>query len=90
MKKPINKIALALWIIAALFVLGEIWTAVDMYRSVTKIYENGDNVYMVGGALARTVQSTIGFAAMLIAFGVLIELVDQIRWIIVRAVEKAQ
>jgi hypothetical protein len=89
MKKPLNKVALALWIIAVLFVLGEIWTTVDMYRSVTKIYGNGDNVYMVGGSLGRIVQSTIGTAAMLSAWGVLIELVDQIRWTIVRASEKS-
>jgi hypothetical protein len=88
-KKPINKVALALWIIAVVFVLGEVWTTIDMYRSIAEIHGQGDNVYMVGGGLERIVQSVIGTAAMLTAMGVLIELVDQIRWAIVRAAEKS-
>ena len=88
MKKPFNKVAVALWVIAILFVLIEIWTTVDMYRSMTQIHGEGDNVYLVGGSIQRIVQSTVGAAAMLVGLGMLIELVDQIRWTIVRAAEK--
>ncbi|HTT85679.1 MAG TPA: hypothetical protein VMF67_19550 [Rhizomicrobium sp.] len=87
MKKPINKVALALWILAVLFVVAELWTYVDMFRTVAELHE--DRVYLIGGSIARTIQSVAGTAAMLTAAGVLIELVDQIRWTIVRAVEKS-
>ena len=89
MKKPLNKVALALWIVAILFVLIEIWTTVDMYRSMTQIHGDGDNVYLVGGSIQRIIQSTVGATAMLAGLGMLIELVDQIRWTIVRAAGKS-
>ena len=88
MKKPLNKVALALWILAVLFVMGELWSLGDMYQMLMKFHE-GDNVYMVGGSIDRIIQSIVGTAAMLTALGVLIELVDQIRWTVVRAAEKS-
>lgn len=89
MKKPLNKVALALWITAILFVAGELWSLGDMLRSISQLRGTGDNIYMVGGSIERIIQSIVGTAAMLTALGVLIELVDQIRWTIVRAVEKS-
>jgi hypothetical protein len=86
MKKPLNKVALALWILAALFVVGELWSLNDMLGSIAQF--RGNNVYMVGGSIGRLVQSTVGTAAMLTALWVLIELVDQIRRSVVRAAEK--
>jgi len=87
MKKPLNKVALALWIVVVLFVLGEIWTYVSMLRALTSFHE--DDIHVVGEGLVRTIQSVIATAAMLTALGARIELVDQIRWTIVRAVEKS-
>lgn len=89
MKKPLNKVALALWIVAILFVAGQLWSLGDMFRSISQLRGTGDNIYMVGGSIQRIIQSIVGTAAMLTALGVLIELVDQIRWTIVRAVEKS-
>jgi hypothetical protein len=86
MKKPLNKVALALWIIAALFVLGEAWSIFDMFRTADQF--RGGHTHLAEGSITRLVQSTIGMAAMLTALGVLIELVDQILWTIVRATEK--
>jgi len=87
MKKPLNKIALALWIIAALFVLAEAWSMVDMFRTAAEMREA--QYYLVGGSISRLVQSTAVPAAMLTGFGALIEPVDQIRWTLVRACGKS-
>jgi hypothetical protein len=87
MKKPLNKVALALWIIAALFVLGEAWSMVDMFRTAAEMHDA--QYYLVGGSISRLVQSTVVSAAMLTGMGVLIELVDQIRWTLIRASGKS-
>jgi len=87
MKKPVNKVALALWIVAALFVLDEAWTTFDVIRATAKLGQ-GD-VYLVSGGIARIVQSVVATAGMLTGTGMLVELVDQIRWAVVRASAKA-
>ena len=87
MKKPLNKVTLALWIMAGLFVLAEIWTYAVMFRTANSFHAG--ETYVVMDSVARSVQSTLVGAAMLTAFGMLIELVDQIRSTIARAVEKS-
>lgn len=87
MKKPINKFALALWILAIVFVLGELWAAVFEFDTIDQLH--GGTAYLVEGSIRRIIPSTIGAASIMTAFGVLIELVDQMRWTIVRAVEKS-
>jgi hypothetical protein len=87
MKKPVNKVALALWILAALFVVGELWSLGDMFQSAARFHQ--DEIYLIGGSIERIVQSIVGTAALLTALGVLIELVDQIRWTVVRATDKS-
>ena len=87
MKKPLNKIALALWILAALFVMEETWTLAEMFRIPTGL--RGDMTYVVGGSISRFIQSVVATAGLLTGIGVLIELVDQIRWTVVRASEKS-
>lgn len=83
MKKPLNKIALALWIIAALFVLVQAWSLVEMFRTSAEIGK--DQYFLVLGSVSRLVQSAVIFPAVLTGMGALIELVDQIRWAFVRA-----
>ena len=87
MKKPLNKVALALWIMAVVFVLGEVWAAVLEFDTIDQLH--GGTAYLVEASIRRVVPSTISIAAIMTAFGVLIELVDQIRWTILRAVEKS-
>lgn len=82
MKKPINKVALALWIIAALLVAGNAWSMFDMFRTAAGI--PGGHTYLVDGAISRFVLGGVVGAAMLTGIGVLIKLVDQIRWMLVR------
>ncbi len=60
-----------------------------MYRAVTQLHGEGDTTYIVGESLQRIVRCMVSVAAMLVALGVLIELVDQIRWTIARALEKS-
>jgi hypothetical protein len=86
MKKPVNKVALALWILAVLFVAGELWSLDGMFQSAAKFQQ--DQIYLIGGSVERVVQSIVATTAMLTALGALIELVDQIRWTIVRVAEK--
>jgi hypothetical protein len=86
MKKPVNKVALALWAIVAMFVAGEAWSLFVMFRTAAEM--RGGQTYLVDGAISRLVEGGVVAAAMMTALGVLIELVDQIRWTIVRAAEK--
>ncbi|HEX4159307.1 MAG TPA: hypothetical protein VHY79_12610 [Rhizomicrobium sp.] len=86
-KKPVNKVALVLWILAALFVASELWTFIDLLQTASSLH--GGETYLVGQGITQSVRLTFMEAANLTAAGMLIELVDQIRWTIVRAAEKS-
>jgi exosortase/archaeosortase len=81
MEKPINKIAVALWIVAAIWVVGQTWSlfaALRFAHDVQGAY--GGNSYFVSDTIWKWVQAIVMVCGQFVAFGVLIELVDQIRW----------
>lgn len=79
MNKPINKIALALWILAAVYAAGELWSYYAAMH-LARDFQSAGNSYAVTAGIGRVLESTIMGCGQLVAFGTLIELVDQIRW----------
>jgi hypothetical protein len=81
MKKPANKFAGVLWIIAVVVLFAEpIDSVVDLIRQG----EAADWIALFW----KTVESTIPYSAMLAGLAVLIELVDQIRWQVTQYVNR--
>jgi hypothetical protein len=86
MKKPLNKFSLALWIVVVAYIAGQLWwfyTAAELTRE----FASRDSIYYLPDSLWKIVQSVITTGGLLSSLGVLIELVDQIRW---QLVHKAQ
>lgn len=84
MKKPVNKFAVALWIVAVIVFAGGVNSLLAMHemaRDMSRIAarDGGTLSEVLGGSWMMTIGSLLP-AAQLAAFGVLIELVDQIRW----------
>jgi hypothetical protein len=80
MKKPINKVAVALWILAALAVVGEVCSYLLLHKMMAETAQHGDTVYEIVGSTWNWAKSAIVLTAQLVALGVIIELIDQIRW----------
>jgi hypothetical protein len=87
MKKPVNKVAFVLWIAAALFALEEAWTLYGTYETAARMRAS-DQIYLSPDGIWAIIRSVFLSIAMLTGIGVLIELVDQIRWVVGRASEK--
>jgi hypothetical protein len=75
MKKPVNKFAVALWIVAAIVLLGEI-ALVDTVRQTVAARPGVSSFSLLWASIRVALQS----ASQLAALGVIIELIDQIRW----------
>lgn len=85
MKKPINKFAVALWVMAIAFAVYDLWSlfaAVNMASELHSRY--GDTIYVVGGTISKIVLSLVSGCGQFVALGILIEMVDQIRWTLAR------
>ena len=80
MKKPLNRVALALWVLAVLVIVGEACSFVVLRHGVQMSEAAGDRIYLVAGATWNFVRSALMSAASLVALGTLVELLDQIRW----------
>ena len=80
MKKRINKVALALWLLAGLVVIGEACSFAVLHQGIQMSEAAGGRFFLVAGGLWNTVRSAVLSAAMLVAFGMIVELLDQIRW----------
>lgn len=80
MKKPVNKFALFLWVLAVLVLAAQAAQYFTMMTSAREMAMHGDHIDLVGGAIEKLVLTGLLAAAQLASFGVLIELVDQIRW----------
>ena len=89
MKKPINAVALTFWIVAAIFIVGDIPLAIAIRSFAKMAAENGsipkedwksvaDTITLVN-VWSETRSAFLG-GGQLAGVGVLIELVDQIRW----------
>lgn len=79
MKKPLNKVALALWILAAVVAAGEILSSVAI-RHVASDIATTDTLYVVAGSMWSMIRGALMSASALVAYGTIIEIVDQIRW----------
>lgn len=79
MKKPINKFAVALWVLAVLVLLAEAGQYGSIIEAMKK-FAGQESTQLVEGSLWRFLVSGVLSAAQLAAFGIVIELVDQIRW----------
>jgi len=79
MKKPLNNFAFALWLIAALFVPADIWAF--WHASLYNPYDGYIPLHTNVLALIREmVESVLYVSGMLSALGMVIEILDQIRW----------
>ena len=80
MKKPINKVALVLWVVAVLVALSdsfEIWTN---FKNMKDVATEAGETYLVVETLVRGVAALVLQSALLVGLGTLIEIVDRIHW----------
>jgi hypothetical protein len=73
MKKPLNKVAMAMWLMGSAIFLLWAWALlnfIDVLRTSPTPHATSFSGYVLGAVAA----------AILIALGTIIELVDQIRW----------
>ena len=85
MKKPLNKFAIGLWVLAAVYVIGEV--GLYLYFSHMRaelIRLGGGPQFPAFPSFWRTPPSLIMDAAELAALGMLIEIGDKIRWLLER------
>jgi hypothetical protein len=80
MKKPLNRVAVALWILAAIVPVAEGAQYAAMIADAKSLAVRGDTIGFFTEGIVRTAFAAILPAAQLAAMGVLIDLVDQIRW----------
>ena len=79
MKKPLNNFAFALWLIAAVFVPADVWafwkaSLYDPYSGFIPLHTN------VIAMIREMVESVLYVSGTLSALGMVIEILDQIRW----------
>jgi len=79
MKKPLNNFAFALWLIAAVFAMADVWafwkaSLYDPYGGHIPLHTN------VLELIRQTVESVLYVSGTLAALGMIIEILDQIRW----------
>jgi hypothetical protein len=79
MKKPVNRFAVGFWVLAVLVFLADAGQYISMIETMKK-FAGQDNTYLVQGGLWRFLLSGILSTGQFAAFGVIIELIDQIRW----------
>jgi len=80
MKKLTNKVALALWALAGLVVIGEACSFAVIHEGIQMSEATGGRIYLVVGSVWNMVRSAVLSAALLVAFGMIVELLDRIRW----------
>jgi hypothetical protein len=81
MKKPVNKFAVLLWVLAAVALIGEAGSAVATWENMQGLLHEAGESYLAIAAVWSAVRSAILYTGLLAASGVIIELIDQIRWI---------
>ena len=79
MKKPLNKFALGLWIVAAIYVAVQAWAMYDITQ-LCVAFPVRDGAACVRGAPWDGLGQIVLTVSVLASFAVLIELVDRIRW----------
>jgi hypothetical protein len=84
MKKPLNKFALLLWAIAIVGAAFNIWSLHILFHTAGGLLPAA-RLTILSGSVWRTVNAVLVQSAILVSLGMLIEMVDQIRWQILRA-----
>ena len=79
MKRPVNKSAVELWILAAIVLLGEAASLEALREGMSEMGQRGGQNFLVTGSFWKVFLGGVLSAAHLAAFGVIIELVAQIR-----------
>jgi hypothetical protein len=74
MKKPTNRIAIGLWVLAVLVLGTEVWVFANTYRW------GPPGAVNFLGSFWQLIRSGVVSAAALAAYGAIIELLDKIRW----------
>jgi len=81
MKKPIHKFALALWVLAAIYAVSELVAVYQAFSLANGLgARSGNATYLVAGAIWNIARVTVLACSQIIGLGLLIEMVDQIRW----------
>ena len=80
MKKPVNKFAVGLWLLAALVFVGELAQLAMIISTAKALAARGDTIYVVGHGLGAALAVLTVVPVHLVALGVIIEMLDQIRW----------
>lgn len=75
MRKPTNNWAVALWVLAGIVAVGQLLEVATFTKP--DHFANGGGYVWVAWSYVRTISLAVG---QLAAFGVIIELIDQIRW----------
>jgi hypothetical protein len=86
MKKPLNKFALLLWVLALVLAMGEAWTFYGAWQMASAL-PSTDRIYVFSGGLWRNAGAVLMQSAVLGSLGLLIEMVDQVRCTVARAIE---
>jgi hypothetical protein len=80
-KKPVNKFAVALWVLAAVVLVGEVGQTLSLLQSMSNpdpaAHALGN---IVGRGMWFALLGSVSTPAQLAGLGVLIEILDQIRW----------
>jgi hypothetical protein len=79
-KKPLNKIALAMWILAPIFAAGEFHYFVFVRRGFELGQAPIGHANLTAGVVWESIRSGLVSVAALVTYGTVIELIDQIRW----------
>ncbi len=87
MKKPRNKFAIGLWVLAALYAITQVWLWRYFYDLSGELARLG-KVPPRFPAFLDTPANLVLTAAVLASLGVLIEIGDKIRWLLERRPEQ--
>ena len=79
MRKPLNKVALLMWLLAAVTLVTEIWIFARTFEQVEHVLVPA-NVFRFVSSMWELVRSGFVSAGGLVAYGTIIEILDRIRW----------
>jgi hypothetical protein len=79
-KKPVNKFAIFLWVLALIVFVGDVTSLVQMPHFVDEATGGSGTWKLTFNEVWLFVGKGLISSAIIAAFGYLIELVDQIRW----------
>jgi hypothetical protein len=80
MKKPINRFALALWVVALALVFADAFETWSIYENLKSVSHEARESYLVIQSIVRTIGGFLFEIAMVFGIGALIEVADHIRW----------